>query len=171
MYCFWCTQTHYLKTSLFFRPFLENCISIIKWVYLCNHKVYLNTFGVIVKGKKWGIAEMCKFQYICYWWRVNEDDTQKKIYKMNIRLKNKSYFWWVPFRIMLMKLKLSIKSLYNMWTLSLQWLILINWSRTKLLRFYYKISRRTFQNVHFWHSLEPPATINHCLIFIFTQFG
>lgn len=36
-------------------------------VYLCNYKVYLNNFGVIVKGKLVRFVQMCKYQYICYW--------------------------------------------------------------------------------------------------------
>uniref|UniRef100_A0A3B4ZY90 Uncharacterized protein n=1 Tax=Stegastes partitus TaxID=144197 RepID=A0A3B4ZY90_9TELE len=66
----------YVKTSggipeLFFRPLLENDVTIIKTVYLCNHKVYLNNSCVIMKGTLVRFVQMCKFQYI---WQLEGDD-------------------------------------------------------------------------------------------------
>ena len=69
-------EVNVLRSSLFFWFMLENDITKMNREFLCIYKVYLNNCGVIIKGTLVKCVQMCKYQYLCHWLRVNEFGTK-----------------------------------------------------------------------------------------------
>lgn len=59
----WLTNLKLLTTNLYLGSLLENYMSIINRVYLCN-KVCLNNQGI---GTLEIFPQMCRYKYICLW--------------------------------------------------------------------------------------------------------
>lgn len=52
------------KTNQFCMPPFENCMPILKRVYLCKHKGFFNNLYVILKGTLVIFVLMCRYQYV-----------------------------------------------------------------------------------------------------------